>query len=285
MASHGKYFPEVSRTAIAIRDLRIQGATNVAKKSLTVLGFFIQRENPSREELSRHVHLLSIQRPTEPLLQNSLSLVLASGDPGRECARLIAEFSEDEKKMRKAGVSLIPDGGAVLTHCHSASVVGILKEAREAGKKFSVLHTETRPRYQGHKTARELVSARIRAKMFVDSAVNYFMPDADIVLLGADSLEPDGFINKIGSSLVALSAREQKKPLYVICNLLKFNRNRHRIAIERRPPEELGFSLPGLAIENPAFDFVPRKFVKGVVCEKGIFPFQRAVALARKRLR
>ncbi len=280
----GRYFPEVERTAVAIRDLRIQGAVSVARRSLSALRLFIEREAPSREDLSRHAGLLSSQRPTEPALQNCLALVLASGDPALACAQLLNSFQTDFARIRDAGWRFVPDGGTVLTHCHSSSVVGLLKEARERGRRFQVYHTETRPLYQGHRTARDLVSARIRATMFVDSAVNHFMPEAGIVLLGADSLEPDGFVNKIGTSQVALSARENGKPLYVVCGLMKFNASGARMAVEKRPASELGFALRGLAIENPAFDFTPARLVKGVVCEEGVLPLRKAVSLARKKL-
>jgi ribose 1,5-bisphosphate isomerase len=277
----GKFFPEVARTAVAIRDLRIQGAINVTKRSLSAMRLFVLRETPSPEELRRHANLLLAQRPTEPALKNTLERALSSPDPAGECARILAELSSDSAKMTKAGISLIPDGGTVMTHCHASSVTAILKSARAGGKRFSVLHTETRPMFQGHRTAQELLAARIHPTMFVDSAINFFMPEADLAMVGADALVSGGFINKIGTSLLALSAREHRKPLYVVCGLVKYSRD--RVQVERRPVSELGFSAPGLHLENPAFDFTPARFVKGIVCEAGVVPFRKAVALARKK--
>ncbi|MFH0961622.1 MAG: translation initiation factor eIF-2B [archaeon] len=274
---------QVEKTAIAIRDLQIQGAINVARSALSALRFYIVSEKPGKAGIEKSAALLAAQRPTEPALQNLLSAVLRSGNPEKKCDKLLSEIGVDSDRIVRSGLPLVKPGSTIITHCHASSVTSLLREARARGTRFSVLHTETRPRYQGHRTARDLVSGGIRQTMFVDSAMNYFMPEADIALVGADALLPDGFVNKIGTSLLALSAREHGKPLYAVLGLIKFAET-GKIHIEKRPVSELGFHLHGARLENPAFDFIPKKFVRGIVCEEGILAFGEAVKAARKKV-
>jgi translation initiation factor 2B subunit (eIF-2B alpha/beta/delta family) len=45
-----------------------------------------------------------------------------------------------------------------------------------------------------------------------------FVGEADIVLLGADALTQRGAVNKVGSRLIALAAREAGVPVYACCD-------------------------------------------------------------------
>lgn len=274
------YDARVAGIAKAIRDLQIQGAINVARAALSSLRLYLISGG---SELERHARLLAAQRPTEPALKNCLAAVLRADDPAGKCDRLLSQIGEDADRIVRAGIPLIKEGCTVITHCHASSVTAILREARARGRRFRVMHTETRPRFQGHRTARELAAARINPTMFVDSATNFFMPEADLAMVGADALMPDSFANKIGTSLLALSARENGKPLYVVAGLLKFA-ERGSVKIERRPVAELGFHSPGVHLENPAFDFTQARLAKAVVCEEGILGYREAVKRARRKL-
>jgi len=280
----GRYFPLVEKTAVGIRDLQIQGAINVARASLSAIRTYVLEEKPEKNELGRHVSLLLAQRPTEPALQNCLKSVLNSKSPAKRADELLSEIGHDAEKIVNSGLPLVKEGSKIITHCHASSLTAIFRKARSIGRRFSVYHTETRPRYQGHRTARDLVDGRMRPTMFVDSAINYFMPEVDFAFVGSDALLPEGFINKIGTSMLALSAREHDKPLYVVTGLLKFAES-GRIHIEQRPVSELGFHAKGVHLRNPAFDLTPKKFVKGVVCEEGILGYSEAIRLARKKIR
>lgn len=227
--------------------------------------------------------LLLAQRPTEPALQNCMRSVLNSANPAKRADELLSEIGHEAEKIVDSGLPLVKDGSKIITHCHASSLTAIFRKARSLGRRFSVYHTETRPRYQGHRTARDLVEGRINPTMFVDSAINYFMPEVDFAFVGSDAILPEGFINKIGTSMLALSAKEHKKPLYVVTGLLKFAES-GRIHIEERPVSELGFHAKGVRLKNPAFDFTPKKFVKGVVCEEGILSYSDAIRLARKKI-
>ncbi len=184
-------------------------------------------------------------------------------------------FNEGKNQMIEVGARRIEDGDTVLTHCHSSGVTGTLLRAKEQGKDFKVIQTETRPKYQGRITAHELVEAGIDTTMIVDSAARHYMKEIDFVLVGSDAITSEGnVINKIGTSQVALAANEARVPFYVVSTLLKFDPvtiHGSYEAIEERHTDEIWDNPPdGLRILNPAFDVTRRDYVHGLITEEGI---------------
>lgn len=134
----------------------------------------------------------------------------------------------------------------------------------------NVIVTETRPKDQGVITAKQLLKNKIKVSFIIDSAISDFIGGVDIVVVGADALRREGLVNKVGTHPLALVAKENKKPFYVITSSLTIDR-RKKILMEHRPAAELHHSyLRGAKIFNPAFDITPWKYVTAVVMEKGI---------------
>jgi ribose 1,5-bisphosphate isomerase len=168
----------------------------------------------------------------------------------------------------------------IFTHCHSTSVVNALIYAKKKKRKFEIYNTETRPLYQGRKTARELKKARIKTTMFVDSAAMIALTKTqgtkkvDKVFLGADALLKNGIINKVGSAMFAKIAYENKIPVYIISDSWKFSSK--NIKLEERDFYEVWKKLPKnskIKIRNPAFEFVPKKHITKIISEFGILKY------------
>lgn len=269
---------QVETTARKIGKIEIQGAANIARAALDAISALLLREPQiSKKTLKQNCNRLIAARPTEPMLQNAMRFVLEGFMTGGRrgaldvCVRVSRVLGESRGKIAGFGHKIIGNGSTVFTHCHSSSVVEIFRRAKREGKKFSVICTETRPLLQGHRTVRDTLALGIPVTMVVDSAANFFMPECDVVLVGCDAFVPEGLINKIGTSQVALSAREHKKPVYCALSLLKFTK---KCEIERRSPSEITTEFRenqhGLKIRNPAFDLTPAKYIAGAITEIGI---------------
>ena len=89
-------------------------------------------------------------------------------------------------------------------------------------------------------------------------------------------------MNKIGSYMLAVLAAENNVPVYFVGELLKLDK-RKKIVIEERNPGEVinPKKLPGVKIENPAFDVTPWQYVTGVLTEKGLMPPKKILRLLR----
>ncbi|HPA28073.1 MAG TPA: hypothetical protein PK747_04715 [Acidobacteriota bacterium] len=260
-----------------IKALEIQGAMNIAKAALLALSRDMI-EFPS-EQPESIVSLLSEARPNEPMLRNILKLFLreARGLQGEVqlgdlASSILEQIESDEKKIYGFGSQLIHEGSKVFTHCHSSSAVGILKEAKIQGKNFTVFTTETRPRYQGRITAKELAEAGIEVYHMVDSAAKYAIDGADLFLFGADSILPSGYlINKVGTGIFCVVASKYDVPTYCATHTLKILRDRVDEGVEYRDPKEVWEDAPpGVKIKNPAFDKVHLKYVTAFITEKGV---------------
>lgn len=283
----------VEETASKIRRMEIRGATAILRASLEAIREFAQRASDEelRAEFSRAIELLLNARPTEPAVRNALLYITyvfrehkENVSEAREAVigasqRFLQMLDDALSKVVEYGWRRIPNGGVIMTHCHSKTVVNILIRAHREGKRFVVITSETRPLYQGRRTARELAEAGIKVYHIVDAAMRWaarrFKPD--LALIGADAITSTGVvINKIGSKLLALVAREFDFPLYVATTLLKLDLRTvagEYVPIEMRSPSEVWPDAPpNVEVLNPAFETVSPEFIDGIICEAGVIP-------------
>jgi ribose 1,5-bisphosphate isomerase len=276
-----------------LRRLDVQGARNVAITAITAIEEGAKESKAKRKdtflkELSDAKRILFASRETEPLMRNAVRHVIhavESSEKGtvKELVDVILQVSKQfleglelsKGKIAAIGSKRISNRSKILTHCHSSTVTNLLRRAKKDGKSFEVVCTESRPVFQGRITAEEMVDAGIKTTLIVDSAVRYFMNEVNLVVVGADALTSEGnVINKIGTSMVALAAKEARTPFYVVSELLKFDpmtvHGAYEMIEERSPNEVWDNPPPGLIIRNPAFDVTRRDFIHGIICEEGI---------------
>jgi ribose 1,5-bisphosphate isomerase len=278
-----------------IRKLEVQGARNVAIAAIKALEALAEETTAKTrkeflKELSDARATLFASRATEPLMRNAIRWIISQVEnSGKEkvdaLAKIVASSSSQFLKNLEASKECIAEIGAkrirnnsvVFTHCHSSTVTHLLSKAKEDGKTFQVVCTETRPVFQGRITAKELLALGVKTTFIVDSAARSFIRNADLVIVGADAITSEGnVINKIGTGTIALLAHEARKPFYVVAELLKFDPATvcgEYEEIEERNPDEVWKNAPEkLEIRNPAFDVTRRDFIHGVICEEGIIP-------------
>jgi len=253
---------EFNKIARDIKNIKIQGARNIAKSALKAYALI-----PTKKSKKKLLKL----RPTEPMMEN----VLEMAEKGYPPSSINAHFDEAQEKINKAVFKIIKNKDVIFTHCHSTNVVNALIYAKNKGKKFEVYNTETRPLYQGRKTAKELKKAKIKVTMFVDSAVGVALSKeqgtkkVSKIFLGADAITEQGIINKIGSETIAILAKKQKIPVYIIADSWKFTKK--KIPLENRKLNEIWDKAPkDMKFKNPAFEFVPKKYITKWISEKGV---------------
>lgn len=278
-----------------IKSLKVQGATNVAKASLEgVKAFANMYEGTDSEEFLNELKVvawkLASSRPTEPLARNLIRYVLSNiknddidqiRDVQLDDLIMSAyQILENAKsKIVSSGTELLHNVDAILTHCHSSTATSIIKGVHSNFPELKVFATETRPRYQGRITTKNLLAAGIDTTMIVDSASSMFItstkhPDVDAIIIGCDEITKKGStINKIGSLDIALAAKYAGKPLYVASTLLKLDLSSEDFepTIELRDAHEIWPEAPeGLEIVNPAFETVPHSLITGFIAEAGV---------------
>jgi methylthioribose-1-phosphate isomerase len=159
----------------------------------------------------------------------------------------------------------------------------MIRSAARDGKVALVFADETRPYLQGARlTAWELTREGIPTTLIADSMAGHMMAtgQVDAVIVGADRIAANGDVaNKIGTYPLAVLARENSVPFYVVAPVSTFDlatASGDRIPIEERPAEEVThhagrrLAPAGISVRNPAFDITPHRFVTAIVCERGI---------------
>jgi len=292
---------EASSIAEDIRSMRIRGAGLIARSAVEALEVVARESRASDVEsfvsdLTEASRFLLQTRPTAVSLPNGIRFVMHRVNLGKSRAvsvedirsialRAAQNFIENTKtaiqRIGEIGARRIRDGDLLLTHCNSTAAIEVMKTAWKQGKKFEVLVTETRPRFQGHITAQELSRAGIPVTLILDDAVRYFMQDVDKVIVGADAITANGaLINKIGTSIVALAAHEARVHFFVAAETYKFSPETmigELVKIEERDPTELISKkhlkeLGPIKVVNPSFDVTPPEFIDLIVTERGIIP-------------
>lgn len=298
---------EVEQTARQIADMEIRGAATIAEAAADALNSHAQASTASNpdafraemREAARHLHET---RPTAVSLPNALRFVL-HGMAGTTVSELqdsvqetVARFERDldaaQEDLGRVGANRLRDGDTVMTHCHSTDALACVKAALDDGKHIEAIVKETRPRNQGHITARELREWGVPVTLVVDNAARRYLNETDHVLVGADSIAADGsVINKIGTSGLAVNARDRGTPIMVAAQTLKLHPatlTGETVEIEMRDETEvLGdderADIGTIAVENPAFDVTPPRYVDAIVTEAGQFPPESIVILMRER--
>ncbi|UYP47356.1 Ribose 1,5-bisphosphate isomerase [Candidatus Lokiarchaeum ossiferum] len=296
---------ELKKAASKIRALEVQGATNIALFAVNQMVQFAQRNaHLSKPDLWNYLvkaeEIFAKSRSTEPAMRNGLMYILGKLRHDYEqgidydMAKMVEIYGSEYEKILKVakrriakyGARLIPDNldepYVVQTHCHSSIVEAILIEAHRQGKNFKVISTETRPFYQGRITSKKLSNAGIEVIQVVDSAMRWAANNmgTDLMIIGADAVTSEGTVlNKIGSRLLALVAKEEHIPFYIATPLLKYNPDTafgNYEKIEMRDTVEIWKDWEqkpeNIHILNPAFETVNRLYISGVISEAGIFP-------------
>lgn len=298
--------PDVRDAADAISEMEIRGAAAIADAAADALRAQARdstADTPEefRAELTEAARNLRRTRPTAVSLPNALRYVLRGmdGDTVEELRRGTIERAEEFKREReqardnlgRMGANRLRDGDTIMTHCHSTDALSCVKHALEDGKEITAIVKETRPRKQGHITAKQLRDWDVPVTMIVDNAARRYLDEADHVLVGADSIAADGsVINKIGTSGLAVNARERGVPVMVAAQTIKLHPDTltgHTVEIEMRDetevlPDDERAQTGDVTVENPAFDVTPPRYVDAIVTERGQFPPESIVTLMRE---
>jgi len=298
--------PAVAATAEDIATMEIRGAAAIADaaaRALATQAEAIEVDEPEafRASMRAAARTLHETRPTAVSLPNALRYVLQRmrGRTVEELRRTVNEASaafvdqldRAQEDLARVGANRLADGDTVMTHCHSTDALACIEEAVAQGKSIAAVVKETRPRNQGHITAEQLREAGVPVTLIVDSAARRYLDEVDHVLVGADSIAADGgVINKVGTSGLAVNARERGVPIMTAAQTIKLHPETltgHTVEIEMRAEEEVidpdvRAEIGEITVENPAFDVTPPRYMDAIVTEHGQFPPESIVTLMRE---
>jgi methylthioribose-1-phosphate isomerase len=301
----------------AIRKMIVRGAPAIgcaAAYGVALAARRLASERPTlapeqfRERLDAAIDLLRTARPTAVNLFWALSQMRTAtcatlDAPGagslddvadaleQRAAAIHAEDIDMCRRIGMHGASLIPDNATVLTHCNAGALatggygtaLGVLRAARDSGKRLRVVADETRPFLQGARlTAWELQREGFDVTVIPDVAAAALLARGEIhcCVVGADRIAANGDVaNKIGTYGVALAARAHRVPFYVAAPTSTIDlatASGRDIPIEERAGSEVlsigrvQIAPPGVSARYPAFDITPAELITAIITDLGV---------------
>jgi translation initiation factor 2B subunit (eIF-2B alpha/beta/delta family) len=252
------------------------GASELLERAIEILRRAVAGEPSALPAIARAV---GDAQPGMAPFWNAACAALAEGDdPGA--------LDRFEQRWRRAGSALVrtaadalaPKGASALevTTCSfSSSVVAILRALAPAAT-LRVACAEGRPALEGRRLAAALSAEGIAADFYPDAglAAAIWGPDrhARVVLVGADAVAPDWFVNKTGTGLLAAAASLAGVPVYVAATRDKFVDARVARLVKlvpRDPAAVWDAPPPGVAVHNVVLEKVPVDLVTAVLTDAG----------------
>ena len=270
----------------AIRTDHVHGADWLSNAAISVIATASLKEpaetvDELHEKLWGYAIELAGSRPSMAPLVNKLGVLfsrLDGIDDIRDYRARATEFSglvvdestQAKKRMIEHLKTVVDDVETVFTYSNSDTV----KQAiRELGVR-KIIVTESRPLNEGVALAEEFASEGVDVLLGVDASIHMYMNAADVVLVGADSVQHDGgVINKVGTRMLAHAAKANMVPFYVLCDTMKFNVLNYLgqpIELEEKAPEEVAEPRENLRVRNIYFEVTPPELITAVITEEGV---------------
>ncbi|UFS59346.1 translation initiation factor eIF-2B alpha/beta/delta subunit family protein [Subtercola endophyticus] len=234
--------------------------------------------NHPREAVNRVLDAVAGEQSTAAVVSAALEAVRSGQELYRARSRTLGRQT----------VALLDDGASILTHCWMDTyLIELVRAAREVGKSFRWIATETRPYLQGARlTAHTLAEMGERVTLITDGmgaaalAGNTSLGPIDALVTAADRVSLDGsVVNKVGTLGLAVAAAAFEVPFYALVQAPDENAaTASDIVVEQRDPADVLSTLGRRTASElvteawyPAFDVTPPRFVTGIVTDRGVF--------------
>ena len=257
----------------AVRSEAERGATWAARMVLEALVREVDEGPGVCEQAEDAASAVEAANPSMASLYNVALLVrraCAVGGDGllaSAARRMLYYMGEARERLRLGALEAFPRGTRVATLSYSSAVEAVLLEVRRYLGWVVVF--ESRPGGEGAALARVLRGAGVRVTLAPDAAMRAYLGSVDMVLVGADTVTRDGcLVNKVGTRLAALAARDSGVPLVAVFEGFKVHpaRGCGEVALARRT-----FEVEGWGPESyPVFEETPQDLVSAAMTEAGV---------------
>ncbi len=261
-SSWRKVLEEVSRE-------RIRGSSWCARR--VAEAFILLGETEFNEEvLSEAVELALRVNPSMASIYNVASIARNA----RSSSQLVSSMKKlleymDYSRSKACSIASESIMGDIMTISYSSMIECVLSKAKDNVGKVYVL--ESRPGGEGLYMAKKLREHGLDVVVVFDSALYHYMSRVDIVIVGADSVGKDAcIVNKIGTRLLAMSAKEYNIEFYPIFESYKIHPEKscYEIELVEREYEVEDYGR----VRTVVFDRTPAKLISGFITEHGYIP-------------
>jgi len=299
--------PEIISLIDEIRSDKTHGASQLARQAVGILKVAAGQSGANSveqfltEQKMLGERLMSVRPAMAPVfnmvahLLNTIIGKAAEMDLDSVRQLTISEADEAANDSLQAiawiaqyGSELIAEGGRVMTHSYSSTVVEMLKTAHTKSRNIEVITSRSGPGRTGERTAGELGLCGIPVTFIDDAAMGLYITMVNKVVVGADRVCADGMVvNGIGTYQLALAAKKVDVPFYVLCETLKFDPRLRgdEVDLEEKESYEVvraGILPSEVKVKNPYFDVTPIELVTGIITENGLLTLEEVISYKEK---
>ncbi len=214
----------------AIARDRLSGAAELALRAVNALRAWLRRHHKASEaellEIARA--LLRAQLSMAPFgrLTNELLLAMDSSVPPQPLLDTVARFHNllptvSDRIATRFLNSLRPGlRYSVAAYSYSSTILKAITAARQ--RIPWILCSEGRPGQEGRQMASQVARLGIEVRFVTDAAFPAYLPFCSLVLVGADAVGSTDFLNKVGTRAIVTRALEEKRPVCVLADMMKF---------------------------------------------------------------
>ncbi|WP_265108867.1 translation initiation factor eIF-2B [Halosolutus halophilus] len=277
----------IDETVTEIEEMQTQSASIVAVKAARALRELTEREYYTVEEylrsLSRNSAALHRASPSHATLYTTQRRIVtevtesnpAAVDEAKErtltaIQAVVTDVESSKDHAAERAATVIEDGDVLLTHENSSTVMATLEYALDANKQFELYVTESRPRFIGRRTARQLSDRDgVAVTLITDSAAGHFLPTCDRVMVGMNCVIEGTVYNRVGTYPIIATAADSDVPVTVVGSSTKFIDTGFVFENEHRSPSEVLLEpSDGFDVANPAYDATPVRLLDTIVTDE-----------------
>ncbi len=262
------------RLTEAIEALAHDAESGASELVARAVGLLERAREQGRETLAQAARGVCAAQPSMAPMWNAAIAALADQASPGTLARFAHRLHRSGAALRRVAVEeLAPDGSQPLhlvTCSFSGSVLAVLAELAQS-RELTVACAEGRPRLEGRRMASALAPAAT-VEFYTDAAIPLALHDAAAVVVGADAITPEWFLNKTGTLALAAAASRQGVPVFVLATRDKFLPPAVAAvhSVEDHDPGEVWPEAPdGVVVRNPYFERVPLNLVTAVITDAG----------------
>jgi translation initiation factor 2B subunit (eIF-2B alpha/beta/delta family) len=230
--------------------------------------------------------MATIENALIPVFLRLIQLIepdgIQNGDPETAIEILFATRREQmrigELNTIEKLAEVLEEKKSILTFSHSSTITKALIELAKEGlidKQIFVL--ESRPLKEGERTALLLAKSGFKkVYLGIDFAIEAFSKQAEIAVLGADTIYPGGqVLNKIGSATIAKLFHMGSKEVIIAASPAKIclrtiisNIQEWSVKIPQRKPKEIStVTAPNLEIWNKYFETIQPDYISSLIMD------------------
>lgn len=237
-------------------------------------------QNASRTLIKHQPNMVLLRRTSNNLLIYFKRLLKSDKEPAyildtveKKINLIEQDIDSRVDKIAHDGSRLITNFNKVMTFSNSTVVKKLILAAAAQKKRFEVYCLKSHPPDEGVDLAEFLTDKGIKTTLISDAEAGVFMSDMNMVMLGADRLFENGFVNKTGTLPLCLTAKFFSIPVYLAVETAKILSESER-AIKQTPQQNSEIyqgKKKKLSVKNIYFEKIPLDFVHKVISDEGVF--------------